>query len=115
MLEKYKEIYLKEKTKEEFIKLCRKKYPKILPSSFERRWYDLRKMFSVEIAQPIKKPDVVILENDENKASQPDMFKLLMFDDMIINGYKPTREFLRRYGFNENEIKWLIKEGKLQS
>lgn len=116
MLEKYKEIYITAKTKNEFIKLCKKKYPKILLSSFERRWYDLRKMFTVELSQPIKKPEEnIVLQGDDSQFIQPDMFKLLTFDDMVMNGFKPNREFLRRYGFSDMEINWLIKEGKLQA
>lgn len=104
MNKKYLEIFRKSLTKKDFIKVAMDTFP-IKKSSAERRWYECK---SVEPKKILAEEKVLIKNTFRGQLSQPDTFKMLTVQDMVSKGYKPNRKFLRRYGFSESEINWLI-------
>lgn len=110
-MSKYQEIYDSVKDKEEFIKVARKKYPKLKITSFNRRYYELKKREEKHLKKNKINNLITNLNKDEailGEKQQPNQIKLLMLDDMKRMGYKITRQSLFKHGFNHDEINWLI-------
>lgn len=101
---KYEEIYKKTNTKNEFVNVAMKKFPDIKKETAVRRYYDVRKK--------IKTPKTVIIEPIEISNVEyikPDYLKMLVINDMKRLKIKITKEILKKHGFKNEEINWLIK------
>jgi len=100
---KYKEEYLATNGKDEFIKLMLSKYS-IKEATARRRFYDLRKKLGKQYLDGGR-----YLQEEKE---EPSYLKMLNFEEMKRMKYKLTRDLLRTYGFNPQEINWLIDKGE---
>jgi len=138
----YKYEYDIVETKDEFISLLYTNYD-VKWTTACRRWYDLDKLFPkkivvytnkefVEKVKEVKNTTLIFDETKEvfikepkhevfesakylrDEMIQPSCLKMLELKDMKKFGYKITRPFLSRYGFNNDEINWLDEKGYLE-
>lgn len=118
---KYEKEYKGTYTKEEFIRLCKKKYQKTKRATFLRRFYDMRRQLGAQkeviekngFAYPVKFVERMNVEfgNDDVELTEPGYLKKLMLDDMKRFNQKINIPFLKKHGFSMNEIRWIKKEG----
>ena len=120
---KYEGVYKESKDLKDFIKKAHKKFPEVKIVSFKRRWYDLQKIKKesqvvvkkIEVAQDKWKQELQQVEAFlPEEISKPSHLKMLQFEDMKRLG-KINEQILRRYGFKDEEIRWLIKNGYIQT
>jgi hypothetical protein len=102
-MKKYELEYNQSSTKVEFVTLLFKKYRGIRKKTAERRWYEFKSL----------KKSKVKLEFENNELDKPDRIKMLLFDDIKRYKIKITISYLARYGFEQREINWLIKNGEI--
>lgn len=93
MNKKYFNEYKQSNNKEEFVKLLLSKYKDIKKQTALRRWYDFKIIVDEEVLAYVEECHPL---------------KLLTLQDMIKYKQKITREYLKKYGFNDGEINWLI-------
>lgn len=117
---KYENEFKKSSTKGEFIKRVLRNYPEIKSQSAERRYYDLKRFFQTSkrptqqevIATPLI-PITKNIEYDKNETKPLDIYKDLMIQDMLRYNIKLTRAYLKKHGFMDSEINWLIQNDKI--
>jgi len=100
---RYKEEYLTTNSRAEFVKLLLSKY-EIKEATAIRRFYDLRKKYGKQYFEGGK-----YLQEEKE---EPSYIKQLNLEEMKRMKYKLTRDLLRTYGFNPQEINWLIDKGE---
>lgn len=98
---KYFEIYNNSKDKNDFITKFLKEYPQLKKQTALRRWYDVSKS---EKQTPISKQ-----YNNKDKVVVSGA-KLLLIKDMVHYKQKLSRPYLKKYGYNDAEINYLIDE-----
>lgn len=101
-MKKYELEYKQSLTKIEFVHRLLKKYKGMIKKTAERRWYDFK------VAKLKLKPE---FENHE--LDMPEKIKMLLFNDMKKYKIKLTKSYLIKYGFEQKEINWLIKNGEI--
>jgi len=105
----YQDEYKETINKKSFMKLVLKRYPKLKESTAQRRWYDCKKVLGEQQDEPIQKSVFA----EDIPVSKPPTLKMIQFEDMKRMKYKITKEFLRKYGYNYDEINWLEKHGEI--
>lgn len=106
----YLKHYNKTSNRQEFILSVLKDYPKMSPNSAQRRWYDCEKISNNK--KPIR--DIIVSKKilDGQYSDDTKQYvggeKLLRVQDMLRYKIKLSREYLNKYGYNNNEINYLI-------
>ena len=122
---KYEDEYKRAIDKNDFVKLSLKKYPQLNKTTPLKRYYELRIKFG---ELPFKKPEikkeelkkeepkeefiVKIEEKSDVITIKPNHLKILMIQDMNRFGIKITKDILKKYGFKEEEMNWVIANEK---
>lgn len=121
---KYQREFDESETKEDFIKIMRKR-KKVKKATALRRWYDYRKYKPkkkeiMDYMIPKKEVESLPLRGEhpleesieyKQPMKKPNIGKMLIFNDMKRYNIKITVKYLYRYGFKEDEINWLKEEG----
>lgn len=103
---KYKEEWFETMDRRDFVQLLVKKY-NMNPKTADRRYYDVKHLTpKIKVEQKKKK-------YDDDQKTPIDEWKNITLQDMIRMNMKLTREFMRRHGFLESEINYLIDEGRI--
>ena len=118
---KYEKEYRLTSNKKAFVKLCRQKYKKIKPESFDRIFYKLRKKLGLQNSDVIVKEGNIypgkIIEKmtpvqeveviGEIEPQEPHQQKLLNLIDMLKYNTPLSKVNLRKHGFTVGEITWI--------
>lgn len=110
---KYEKEFLASTTKGEFVKRVLHNNKQLKSQSAERRYYELKQVFTNK-TRPTQKRLISVpliynnIEFDKNDIKPINAIKRLMIEDMRKYGTKITRTILKKYGFVDSEINYLL-------
>jgi len=109
---KYENEYKISKNKKDFVRLLLKLYKYLDKTTPIKRYYDLRKEFGelpFTKRIEIKRKEIVEIIDENIDIVKPTHLKMLLLQDMKRLRIVMSKEYLRRYGFKEGEIVWIMK------